>query len=115
MTELSVGRANSFVRERKVRVKFDCPLVQGERCLRVASQEKLGSLSSRLECFQGGAGSFFQRLIKPGQRFGRLPELPPKAHGRRSQLMDYLITSANVGPFLSQGRSGFAVECPHLQ
>src|SRR6266568_8179025 len=105
MAESCVGGANSFVRERKVRVKFDSPLIQGERCLRVASQEELGSLSARLECFQGGAGRFFQRLIEPGQRFGWLPELPPKAHGRRSQLMDYLITSANVGPFLSQGRS----------
>ena len=105
MVESSVGRANSFVRERKLRVKFDSPLIQGERCLRVAGQEELGSLSARLECFQGGARRFFQRLIEPGQRFGRLPELPPKARGRRSQLMDYLITSANVGPFLSQGRS----------
>src|SRR5260370_20426163 len=105
MTEFSVGRANSFVPERKVRVKFDFPLKQGERCLRVAGQEELGSLSADLECFQGGAGRFFQRLIEPGQRFGRLPELPSKAHGRRSQLIDYLITSANVGPFLSQDRS----------
>src|ERR1700677_109060 len=105
MSENSVGHANSFVSERKVRVKFDFPLKQGERCLRVASQEKLDSLSARLECFQGGAGRFFQRLIEPGQRFGRFPELPAKAHSRRSQLMDYLITSANVGPFLSQGRS----------
>ncbi len=37
MSENSVGRANPFVRERKVRVKFDSPLVQRERCLRVAS------------------------------------------------------------------------------
>src|SRR6266436_4568174 len=105
MAESSVGRANSFVRERKVGIKFDSPQIQGERCLRVASQKELGSLSARLECFQGGAGRFFQRLIESGQRFGRLPELPPKAHGRRSQLMNYLITSANVGPFLSQDRS----------
>src|SRR6266496_6658447 len=112
MSESSVGRANPFVRERKVRVKFDSPLIEGERCLRVASQEELGSFSADLECFQGSAGRYFQRLIEPGQRFGRLPELPPKPHGRRSQLMDYLITSANVDPFLSQGRSGFAVECP---
>src|SRR5216683_2376045 len=105
MVESSVGRANCFVRERKVRVKLDSPLIQGERCLRVAGQEKLGSLFARLECFQGGAGRFFQRLIEPSQRFGRLPELPPKAHGRRSQLMNYLITSANVVPFLSQGRT----------
>src|SRR6266852_7075407 len=105
MAESSVGRANSFVRERKLRVKFDSPLVQGERCLRVASEKELRSLSADLECFQGGAGRFCQRLIEPGQRFGRFPELPPKAHGRRSQLMDYLITSANVGAFLSQGRS----------
>src|SRR5258708_2089586 len=105
MAESIVGRANPFVRERKVRVKFDSPLIQGERCLRIASQEELGSLSADLECFQGGAGRFFQRLIEPGQRFGRLPELPSKAHGRRSQLMDDLIASANVGRFLSQGRS----------
>src|SRR5882724_441809 len=105
MAEIRVGRANPLVREGKLRVKFDSPLIQGERCLRVASQKELGSLSARLECFQGGAGRFFQRLIEPGERFGRLPELPPKAHGRRSQLMNYLITSANVVPFLSQGRS----------
>src|SRR5271165_3595085 len=105
MAEFCVGHANSFVRERKVRVKFDSPLIQGERRLRVASQEELGSLSARLECFQGGAESFFQRLIEPGQRFGWLPELPTKAHGRRPQLMDYLMTSANVGSFLGQGCS----------
>src|SRR6266436_806348 len=103
MAESCVGGANSFVRERKVRVKFDSPLIQGERCLRVASQKELRSLSADLECFQGGAGRFFQGLIKPCHRFGRFPELPPKAHSRRSQLMDYLIASANVIPFLSQG------------
>src|SRR6202453_3273027 len=115
MAESFVGRANPFVRDRKVRVEFDFPLKQGERCLRVASQEELHSLIARLECFQGGAERFFQRLIEAGQRFGWLPELPPKARDRRSQLMDYLITSANVGPFLRQGRFCSAVECPDLQ
>src|ERR1700739_453151 len=102
MAESSLGRANSFVRNPKVRVEFDFPLKQGERCLRVASQEELDSLIARLECFQRGAEVFFRRLIEAGQRFGRLPELPPKARGRRSYLMDYLITIANVGPLLSQ-------------
>src|SRR5579864_5961913 len=105
MAESSLGRANPFVGDGKVRVKFDFPLKQGERCLWVASQEELDSLIARLECFEGGAERCFQRLIEAGQRFGRLPELPPKARGRRSQLMDYLVTNANVGPFLSQDRS----------
>src|ERR1700689_2014416 len=105
MVENSVGHANPFVGEREVRVKFDSRLIQGERRLRVASQEELGSLGARLERFQGGAGRFFQRLIEPGQRFGRFPELPPKAHGGGSQLMDYPITSANLSTFLSHGRS----------
>ena len=39
MAESFVGRANTFVRERKVRVKFNSPLIQRERCLWVASQE----------------------------------------------------------------------------
>src|SRR5271155_2260296 len=105
MAENSVGHANSFVRERKVRVKFDSPLIQGERCLRVARQKEFGTLSARLECFQGCARRSFQRLIEAGQRFDRLSELPPKTRGRRSELMDHLITRANVGPFLCQGRS----------
>src|SRR5580698_659072 len=105
MAEKSVGHANSFVGECKVRVKFDSPLIQGERCLRVAGQEQLSSLSAGLERFQRGAGRFFQGLIETGQRFGRLPKPSPKAHGCRSQLMDYLITSINVPRLLSQGRS----------
>ena len=98
MAENSVGHTNSFVGERELRVKFDSSLIQRERRLRVASEEELGSLSARLECFQGGAERFFQRLIEPGQRFRRLPELLAKARARRSQLMDDLITSANLVP-----------------
>lgn len=61
------------MRYRKVWIQLDSLLVEFERSLSIARQEELGSLSARLECFQGGAGRFFQRLIEPGQRFGRLP------------------------------------------
>src|SRR5260370_7908035 len=114
MAESGVGRANSFVRERKVRVKFDCPLKQGKRCLRVASQEALASLIASLECFQGSAKRFFQRLIEAGQRFGRLSELPPKARNRRSELMDHLITTSNLFPSLTQRPSSSPATAPYL-
>ena len=61
MAENSVGHANSFVHERKVRVQFDSPLIQGERCLRVAGQKELGSL----ECPSG---------VLPGMRSSLFPE-----------------------------------------
>jgi hypothetical protein len=73
MTESSVCPANLFIQERKIRVQFDSPLKQRERCLWVASLKELSSLGARLQCLQGGAGRYFERLIEPRQRFGGSP------------------------------------------
>src|SRR5580658_6565607 len=67
MAKSLVGGANPFVGEREVRVKFDSSLIQGERCLRVTGEEKLGSLGACRECLQGGASRLFERLIESRQ------------------------------------------------
>src|SRR5882757_5540757 len=75
-TQEKVGRAHAPMHEGEVWIQFDSLLIEFERSLSVASQEEFGSLSAGLECFQGGAGRCFQRLIESGQGFGWLPELP---------------------------------------
>src|SRR5260221_7801613 len=110
MSESAVGRANRSMSDSIVRVKFDSALIEFERSLNVAGEVELAPSRAGLQRLGRRAERLFQRLIEARQRNGGLSQLLPKAHGRRSQLMDCLITSANVRPILSQGRSRPAVE-----
>src|SRR5690349_16284081 len=105
MAERSVGRADCFVHERKIGVKFDCSLIQGSAACGLPARKNLVPSVPVWRASSEALVAFSRGWLKSGQRFGRFPELSPEARGRRSQLMDNLITSANVGPFFRQGRS----------
>src|SRR5260370_33571342 len=115
MSESAVGRPNRSMSDSIVRVKFDSALIEFERSLNVAGEVELAPSRAGLQRLGRRAERLFQRLIEARQRSGGVSQLLPKAHGRRSQLMDCLITSANVRPLLSQGRAALAVEGPQLQ
>src|SRR5271163_3651006 len=64
VVERSLGRTNRFVYHRKVRVKFDCSLIEFECSLGVASEGEFLALSGGLQSLERRAERLFQRLIE---------------------------------------------------
>src|SRR5258708_34428908 len=104
MSESAVGRPNRSMSDSIVRVKFDSALIEFERSLNVAGEVELAPSRAGLQRLGRRAERLFQRLIEARQRSGGLSQLLPKAHGHRSQLLDYRITGATVRPPLSPSR-----------
>src|ERR1700720_249597 len=113
MSESAVGRANLYVRNRKVRVKFDSALIEFECSLKVACEVELAPSRGGLQSLGRRAERLFQRLIEARQRICGLSQLRTKACGCNSQFVHDLIPLTNVRLLFGQGCSRPAVERQH--